>query len=129
VVINLGTNDISNGKGDPGMPFRDTYRTLLGRPVRAYYPHTYIVCYHRAAAPGSGEAAAIGAHYQGRGRRAQRPPATRTSSSSPDPAADLGQGRLPVPPERPAENMLMADLLVTELKANARLVAGRGRRA
>ena len=37
VVINLGTNDISNGKGDPGTPFRDAYlgwcRTS-GRSIR-----------------------------------------------------------------------------------------------
>src|SRR4029079_18895976 len=43
VVINLGTNDISNNKGDPGDPFRDTYRTLL-ETIRAYYPHTQIIC-------------------------------------------------------------------------------------
>jgi hypothetical protein len=43
VVINLGTIDISNIKGDPGMPFRDTYVTLL-ETVRGKYPHTFIVC-------------------------------------------------------------------------------------
>jgi lysophospholipase L1-like esterase len=43
VVINLGTNDISNNKGDPGDAFRDTYAALLAT-VRANYPHTYIVC-------------------------------------------------------------------------------------
>ena len=34
VVINLGTNDISNSKGDPVTAFRDTYRTLLRPSVR-----------------------------------------------------------------------------------------------
>jgi len=43
VVINLGTNDISNNKGDPGQAFRDTYAALLAT-VRANYPHTYIIC-------------------------------------------------------------------------------------
>jgi len=43
VVINLGTNDISNSKGDPGQPFQDTYVGLL-QTVRAKYPHAYIVC-------------------------------------------------------------------------------------
>ena len=43
VVINLGTNDISNNKGDPGMAFRSTYTTLLAT-VRAKYPGAYIVC-------------------------------------------------------------------------------------
>jgi lysophospholipase L1-like esterase len=43
VVINLGTNDISNNKGDPGTAFRDSYTTLLAT-VRARYPGAYIVC-------------------------------------------------------------------------------------
>ncbi len=43
VVINLGTNDISNSKGDPGQAFQDTYLGLL-QTVRANYPHAYIVC-------------------------------------------------------------------------------------
>ena len=43
VVINLGTNDISNGKGDPSMLFRDTYVSLLAT-IRAKYPHTLILC-------------------------------------------------------------------------------------
>jgi lysophospholipase L1-like esterase len=43
VVINLGTNDISNGKGDPGTAFRDTYVALL-QTIRAKYPTTFIVC-------------------------------------------------------------------------------------
>jgi lysophospholipase L1-like esterase len=43
VVINLGTNDISNNKGDPGQAFQDTYQALL-QTVRGKYPHAYIVC-------------------------------------------------------------------------------------
>ena len=43
VVINLGTNDISNSKGDPGQPFQDAYLGLV-QTVRAKYPHAYIVC-------------------------------------------------------------------------------------
>jgi lysophospholipase L1-like esterase len=43
VVINLGTNDISNGKGDPGTAFRDTYVALL-QTIRAKYPDAFIVC-------------------------------------------------------------------------------------
>ncbi|HLK91380.1 MAG TPA: GDSL-type esterase/lipase family protein [Polyangia bacterium] len=43
VVVNLGTNDISNGKGDPGTPFETAYLGLL-QTVRAHYPHAYIVC-------------------------------------------------------------------------------------
>jgi lysophospholipase L1-like esterase len=43
VVINLGTNDISNSKGDPGQAFQDAYLALL-QTVRGKYPHAYIVC-------------------------------------------------------------------------------------
>jgi lysophospholipase L1-like esterase len=43
VVINLGTNDISNSKGDPGLAFRDTYAALLAT-VRTNYPDAWIVC-------------------------------------------------------------------------------------
>ncbi|HEX3904078.1 MAG TPA: SGNH/GDSL hydrolase family protein [Polyangia bacterium] len=43
VVINLGTNDISNSKGDPGQPFEDAYLALV-QTVRAKYPQAYIVC-------------------------------------------------------------------------------------
>jgi hypothetical protein len=42
VVINLGTNDISNGKGDPGMAFRNLYVELL-QTVRTRYPTAYII--------------------------------------------------------------------------------------
>jgi endoglucanase len=43
VVINLGTNDISNSKGDPGTPFRDAYLGLV-QTVRMKYPQALIVC-------------------------------------------------------------------------------------
>jgi lysophospholipase L1-like esterase len=43
VVVNLGTNDISNGKGDPGTAFETAYQGLL-QTVRTHYPHAYIVC-------------------------------------------------------------------------------------
>ena len=43
VVINLGTNDISDNKGDPGQPFQDGYLALI-QTVRGKYPHAYIVC-------------------------------------------------------------------------------------
>jgi lysophospholipase L1-like esterase len=43
VVINLGTNDISNSKGDPGTPFRDAYRGFV-ETVRAKYPDAFIIC-------------------------------------------------------------------------------------
>jgi lysophospholipase L1-like esterase len=43
VVINLGTNDVSDGKGDPGPAFKDAYLTLL-ESIRARYPDAYILC-------------------------------------------------------------------------------------
>jgi lysophospholipase L1-like esterase len=60
VVINLGTNDISNNKGDPGTPFRDAYLGLV-QNVRAQYPDAYIVC---MVAPllGSADQATIQSH-------------------------------------------------------------------
>jgi lysophospholipase L1-like esterase len=42
VVINLGTNDISNNKGDPGDPFRDIYVQLLAT-IRTNYPDAWII--------------------------------------------------------------------------------------
>ena len=62
VVINLGTNDISNNKGDPGIPFRDTYVTLLST-VRAAYPDALIVCIIGPLLSG-GELATIQGHIQ-----------------------------------------------------------------
>jgi lysophospholipase L1-like esterase len=43
VIVNLGTNDISNGKGDPGTPFETAYAGLLAN-VRAKYPAAFIMC-------------------------------------------------------------------------------------
>ena len=43
VVINLGTNDVGNGKGDPGPAFQNAYQTLV-ETIRAHYPNAYIVC-------------------------------------------------------------------------------------
>src|SRR5204863_1993156 len=62
VIINLGTNDISNNKGDPGDAFRDTYQLLLAT-VRAYYPHTYIVCIIAPLLSGS-DLSTIGGHIK-----------------------------------------------------------------
>ncbi|HVZ87287.1 MAG TPA: SGNH/GDSL hydrolase family protein [Polyangia bacterium] len=42
VVVNLGTNDISNNKGDPGVAFEQTYLGLL-QTVRSKYPHAHIM--------------------------------------------------------------------------------------
>jgi lysophospholipase L1-like esterase len=43
VIVNLGTNDISNNKGDPGTAWETAYAGLL-QTVRAKYPGALIVC-------------------------------------------------------------------------------------
>ena len=43
VIINLGTNDISNNKGDPGPGFLQAYLGLT-QTIRARYPSALIVC-------------------------------------------------------------------------------------
>jgi lysophospholipase L1-like esterase len=41
VVINLGTNDIDNGKGDPGRPFEEAYLRFLEK-LRGRYPDAFV---------------------------------------------------------------------------------------
>jgi len=114
VVINLGTNDISNGKGDPGTAFRDTYRGLL-ETIRAEYPHTYIVCIIAPLLNG-GDLSTITGHIKA---------AVDARVAAGDSKVELFSA---IPPQTSdkyacqyhpnvAENQLMADLLVTELKA------------
>jgi lysophospholipase L1-like esterase len=43
VIINLGTNDISNNKGDPGQPFLQAYVGLT-QMVRARNPSALVIC-------------------------------------------------------------------------------------
>ncbi|HEY6876649.1 MAG TPA: SGNH/GDSL hydrolase family protein [Polyangiales bacterium] len=43
VVVNLGANDVNDGKGDPGLAFEYRYRQLLHR-IRARHPWALIVC-------------------------------------------------------------------------------------
>jgi len=43
VIINLGTNDLGNGKGDPGPRFATIYRSLV-ETIRAGYPRALILC-------------------------------------------------------------------------------------
>jgi lysophospholipase L1-like esterase len=43
VIVNLGTNDISSNKGDPGAPWETAYAGLL-QTVRSKYPDALIVC-------------------------------------------------------------------------------------
>ncbi len=43
VIVNLGTNDISNSKGDPGAAFETAYVGLL-QNIRAHHPGAFIIC-------------------------------------------------------------------------------------
>lgn len=43
VIINLGTNDLGNGKGDPGPRFATIYRSLV-ETIRSHYARTLILC-------------------------------------------------------------------------------------
>lgn len=114
VVINLGTNDISNGKGDPGDAFRDTYRTLL-ETIRAYYPHTTIICIIAPLLNG-GDVATIGGHIQAAvdARHAAGDTNVEFFNQIPPQASDKFACQYH---PNVAENMMMADLLVGELKA------------
>ncbi len=113
VVINLGTNDISNGKGDPGMPFRETYLALL-QTIRTTYPHTFIVCIIAPLLNG-GELNTITGHI-------------RAAVDARNAAGDANVEFFSIPAQtsdkyacqyhpNAAENMLMGELLAGELRA------------
>jgi lysophospholipase L1-like esterase len=113
VIVNLGTNDISNNKGDPGDAFRDTYRTLL-ETVRAYYPRTFIVCIIAPLLNG-GDLSTIQGHI-------------RAAVDARVAAGDTKVEFFNIPPQTTdkfacqyhpnvAENQLMADMLVPYLKS------------
>ena len=100
VVINLGTNDISNGKGDPGMPYVDTYVTLVADHPRLLPAHVHHL-HHRAAAERLRPDDHPGPHQ---GRRPDGQRRRRREGRGLRPAgADPGQVGLSVPPERRRE--------------------------
>ena len=114
VVINLGTNDISNGKGDPGMPSATRTRPC-SRPIRAYYPHTFIVCIIAPLLNG-GELATISGHIKAAVDARNAAGDTNVEFFNQIPAQTSDKYACQYHPNV-AENMLMADLLVGELKA------------
>ena len=114
VVINLGTNDINNNKGDPGTPFRDTYVALL-QTVRATYPHTFIVCIIAPLLNG-GELATIGGHIKAAVDARNADGDANVEFFNQIPAQTQDKYACQYHPNV-AENQLMADLLVGELKA------------
>ena len=97
VVINLGTNDISNNKGDPGMPFRDAYRGFV-ETVRAKYPDALIICMIGPLLSRHGADDDPGPHPRGRAG-AQRGRRRQDRVLRGRRRADQRQGGVPVPPE------------------------------
>jgi lysophospholipase L1-like esterase len=114
VVINLGTNDISNNKGDPGTAFRDTYLALLGT-VRSHYPDAWIVC---LIAPllGSADAATIEAYIQSAVDMRKAAGDTRLEAFNQIAPQTSDKFACAYHPNL-AENTLMADALAAELRA------------
>ncbi len=43
VVINLGTNDVGGGQGDPGTPYEEAYLAFIAT-IRTHYPDAWIFC-------------------------------------------------------------------------------------
>jgi lysophospholipase L1-like esterase len=113
VMINLGTNDISNGKGDPGTPFRDAYLGLV-QNIRSKYPQALIVCLIGPLLSGS-ELDTIRAHISA--VVAARRTAGDTNIEFFDQiAAQTSEKAACQYHPNPAENQLMADLLAAELR-------------
>ena len=115
VVINLGTNDISNGKGDPGTPFRDAYRGFV-EMVRAKYPNALIICMIGpllSAAPISRRSRATSA----RSSRRATPPATPRSNTSATSSPQTSDKAACQYHPNPAENQIMGNQLAAELRA------------
>jgi lysophospholipase L1-like esterase len=114
VVINLGTNDISNNKGDPGDAFRDTYLGLL-ETVRAKYPDAFIMCII-GPLTSAGEVAILQGHIKS---------AVDLRNAAGDANVELFDKIVPQSADKfacqyhpnVAENMIMADQIAGELRA------------
>jgi len=114
VVINLGTNDISNNKGDPGMPFRDLYIGLV-QAIRMKYPQALIVLMNGPLLSGT-DLNAIKTHLRA---------VVDARKAAGDSNIEFFDGIDPQTSDKaacqyhpnPAENQIMADKLVAELRA------------
>ena len=114
VVINLGTNDISNNKGDPGMPFRDLYIGLV-QAIRMKYPQALIVLMNGPLLSGD-DLNAIKTHLRA---------VVDARKAAGDSNIEFFDGIDPQTSDKaacqyhpnPAENQIMADKLVAELRA------------
>ncbi len=114
VIVNLGTNDISNNKGDPGAPFVTAYTGLL-QTVRAKYPGALIVCIIGPLLSGT-DLSTIQAHIKA---------AVDARVAAGDKNVELFDKIAPQTSDKaacqyhpdPAENQLMAGQIVAELQS------------
>ena len=114
VVINLGTNDISDDKGDPGTAFQDTYLALV-ETIRAHYPDAHILC-TIGPLTSAGETAVIRGYLHGVVAARAAAGDTRVESFdqiAPQTADKAACAHHP----NVAENAIMAGLLAAHLRA------------
>jgi lysophospholipase L1-like esterase len=114
VIINLGTNDVGNDKGNPGTAFQETYLELVGT-IRARYPNAHILC-TIGPLTSPGEAAIIQGYIQGvvAARAAAGDPRVESFDQIAPQTAD--QAAFAHHPNV-AENAIMAGLLAARLRA------------
>jgi lysophospholipase L1-like esterase len=114
VVINLGTNDISNNKGDPGAAFLQAYLGLT-QAIRTHYPRALIVCIIGPLLSGT-DLTTVRSYV--RMAVAMRNAAGDANIEFFDMLSpQTGDKAACASHPNPAENQLMAGLLVTELRA------------
>jgi lysophospholipase L1-like esterase len=114
VIVNLGTNDISNDKGDPGAPFEAAYTGLLAT-VRAGYPDAWIVCVIGPLLSG-GDLTTMQGHIRN---------VVNARIAAGDSRIEFFDGIAPQSSDKaacqyhpnPAENQIMAGQIVAELRA------------
>jgi len=114
VIVNLGTNDISNNKGDPGTPFETAYTGLL-QTVRSKYPGALIVCIIGPLLSGT-DLSTIQGHIKNSVNARIAAGDKNVEFFDKIVAQTADKEACQYHPD-PAENQIMADQLVTELQA------------
>jgi lysophospholipase L1-like esterase len=114
VIVNLGTNDISNGKGDPGTAFETAYTGLLGS-IRSKYPGALIVCIIGPLLSGS-DLTTIEGHIQNSVNARMAAGDHNVEFFNQIATQTSDKAACQYHPD-PAENQIMAAQLVTELRA------------
>lgn len=114
VIVNLGTNDISNGKGDPGTPFETAYVGLLAS-VRAKYSGAWIVCIIGPLLSGT-DLTTIQGHIRNAVAARQSAGDTKVEFFSQIATQSSDKAACQYHPN-PAENQIMATQIEAELRA------------